>query len=149
MEKSELDPKQVFDFIGYQFHLKEGKVRPTLEHWQTLTTKIQTDLSGPAVDVPHKAADSHRKTSPLRPAAHDAHTMALEKQLKGARITRKADPSSQFAPPTFKMVVGGKQCAPFTPTKTCSANLYRHIKRRVGCSLRRTHCKGNLVPSKK
>ena len=31
MEKSELDPKQVFDFVGYQFDLKEGKVRPTLD----------------------------------------------------------------------------------------------------------------------
>ena len=30
-EKSELVPKQVFNFIGYQFDLKEGKVRPTLE----------------------------------------------------------------------------------------------------------------------
>ena len=27
--KSELDPKQVFNFIRYQFNLKEGKVRPT------------------------------------------------------------------------------------------------------------------------
>ena len=26
-EKSELDPKQVFNFVGYQFNLKEGKVR--------------------------------------------------------------------------------------------------------------------------
>ena len=31
MEKSELDLKQVFDFVGYQFNLKEGKVRPTLD----------------------------------------------------------------------------------------------------------------------
>ena len=30
-DKSELDPKQVFDFIGYQFDLKEGRVRPTPE----------------------------------------------------------------------------------------------------------------------
>ena len=28
-EKSELAPKQVFNFVGYQFDLKEGKVRPT------------------------------------------------------------------------------------------------------------------------
>ena len=28
-EKSELDPKQFFRFVGYQFDLKEGKVRPT------------------------------------------------------------------------------------------------------------------------
>ena len=31
-EKSELDPKQVFNFVGYQFDLREGKVRPTPEH---------------------------------------------------------------------------------------------------------------------
>ena len=29
MDKSEVDPKQVFNFIGYQFDLKEGKVSPT------------------------------------------------------------------------------------------------------------------------
>ena len=34
-KKSELAPKQVFNFIGYQFDLKAGKVRPTPEHWQT------------------------------------------------------------------------------------------------------------------
>ena len=50
------------------------------------------------------------------------------------------------------MVAGGKQCAArstITPSKTCSANFYRCIKRRVGRSLRRVHCKGNLVPSRK
>ena len=39
MEKLELDPKEICDFVGYQFDLKEGKVRPTLEHWQTLNAK--------------------------------------------------------------------------------------------------------------
>ena len=50
------------------------------------------------------------------------------------------------------MVAGGKQCTTsrtFTPSKTCSADLYRRIKRRVGRSLGRPHCKGNLVPSRK
>ena len=45
-EKSELDPKQVFNFVGYQFDLREGKVRPTPERWQTLTDKILSFLSG-------------------------------------------------------------------------------------------------------
>ena len=45
MEKSELGPKQVFDFVGYQFDLKEGKVRPTLDRRQTLTTKIRELLT--------------------------------------------------------------------------------------------------------
>ena len=50
-EKSELDPKQVLNFVGYQFNLKEGKVRPTPERWQTLRDKIQTILSGPVCPV--------------------------------------------------------------------------------------------------
>ena len=78
--------------------------------------------------------------------------MALEEQLEGTRITRKGDTHPRVAPPPFKVVAGGKQCASrptITPTKACSADIYRHIKRRVGRSLKRTHCKGNLVPSRK
>ena len=50
------------------------------------------------------------------------------------------------------MVAGGKQCAPrpaSTPNKACSANFYRRIKRRVGRSLKRAHCKRLLVSSRK
>ena len=50
-EKSELVPKQVFNFIGYQFDLKEGKVKPILERWQALTDKIQSILSSPVCPV--------------------------------------------------------------------------------------------------
>ena len=50
-EKSELEPKQVFNFVGYQFDLREGKVRPTQEGWQTLTDKISSILSGPVCPV--------------------------------------------------------------------------------------------------
>ena len=60
--------------------------------------------------------------------------------------------SSQVAPPPSKMVAGGKQCASrstITPTKTCSAIVYRRIKRRLGRSLKQPHCKGSLVPSRK
>ena len=39
-EKSELEPKQVFNFVGYQFDLREGRVRPTTERWETLQLKI-------------------------------------------------------------------------------------------------------------
>ena len=50
-EKSELDPKQVFNFVRYQFDLKEGNVRPTPECWQALTNKIQKTFSGPVYTV--------------------------------------------------------------------------------------------------
>ena len=45
MEKSELDPKQVFNFVGYQFDLHTGRVRPTPDRWQSLQSKIQELLA--------------------------------------------------------------------------------------------------------
>ena len=62
--------------------------------------------------------------------------MAPQIKLEDTRITRKGDTSSQVAPPSSKMVAGGMQCAPrstIIPTKTCSADIYRRIKRRLGC----------------
>ena len=50
------------------------------------------------------------------------------------------------------MVARGRQCASrptITPSKTCSANFYRCIKRRVGRSLKRVHCKRVLVSAGK
>ena len=35
-EKSEVEPKQIFNFIGYQFDLKCGRVGPTPDRWQNL-----------------------------------------------------------------------------------------------------------------
>ena len=50
-DKSELLPKQVFNFVGYQFDLREGRVRPTEEYCLVLTTKIQAILSGSVCPV--------------------------------------------------------------------------------------------------
>ena len=51
LEKSELEPKQVFDFVGYQFDLRSGRVRPTPDRWQSLQDKIQVLLSLPTCPV--------------------------------------------------------------------------------------------------
>ena len=78
--------------------------------------------------------------------------MASQKQLEGIRVTRKGDSNTKVLAPTFPMVAARGQCPyrpTITPNKTCSANLYRRIKRRVGRSLKRMHCKRRLVPSGK
>ena len=109
-------------------------------------------MPGPAVHVPHRTSNSHRKASPSRSTSYETHKVALEKQLESTRTSRKGDTSSQVTPPPLKMVARGKQCSSrstITPTKTCSADIYRSVKRRVGRSLKRTHCKGNLVSSRK
>ena len=51
LEKSELEPKQVFNFVGYQFDLKSGRVRPTPDQWQNLQEKILKILSLPTCPV--------------------------------------------------------------------------------------------------
>ena len=50
-DKSELDPKQGFNFIGYQFDLMESRVRPTQDRWQTLPAKIRDLMIGPVCPV--------------------------------------------------------------------------------------------------
>ena len=54
-------------------------------------------MSGPAVHVPHRAPNSNRKASPPRSTSYETHTVALEEQLEGTRITRKRDTRSQIA----------------------------------------------------
>ena len=112
------------------------------------STFVTTGLSGPAVHVPDRSVNIHRKTSSSRPLTHETHTVASQKQLEGTGISREGHPSTRVPAPTFTMVARGKQCASrstITPYKACSANIYRRIKRRVGRSLKRVHCKRVLV----
>ena len=143
---SELDPKLVFNFVGYQFDLKEGRVRPTLAGLDNEDSShtVWSCVPGPAVHVPHRSIHSNKKK---KKQVHlgQLHTVALKEQLEGTRVTREGDPHTQIAPSSLKMVAGVKQCAlrsTITPITTCSADLYRCIKRRVGHSLKQVHYKG-------
>ena len=103
------------------FKLRRLPVRPEIGQGQTHTRLladldrqdsdniVQSGVSGPAVHVPHRSTHSNRKASPPRSAPYETHTVALEKQRESPRITRKGDTSSQVAPPSHKMVAGGKQ----------------------------------------
>ena len=118
---------------------------PSRENKDTLIT---TGLSGPAAYVPDRPTNSHRKTGSPWPVTHETHTVAPQKQLEDTRIFRKGYPSTHVLAPPPTMVAGGRQCAPrtsLTPFTTRSADIYRRIKRRVGRSLKRAHCKRPLV----
>ena len=110
---------------------------------QNIGNTVTTDLPGPTICVPDRLANSHRKASSPRPATHETHTVASQKQLENTRITRKGDSNSQVPAPSFTMVATGRQRShrpTITPNRACSASLYRCITRRVGRSLKRTHC---------
>ena len=115
-------------------------------------TVIPTGLSGPAVHVLDRSANSHRKTSSPRSITYKTHSVAPQEQLESTRITRKGHSNTQVPAPPPTMVAGGEQRTPRStvgPNKTCSADIYRRIKRRVGRSLKQVHCERNLVPSGK
>ena len=131
MEKSELDPKQVTDFVGYQFDLKEGKVRPTLDRWQTLTTKIRkffnrTDLSSPATHVPLRAINSNRKMGSPRSTTYEAHSVVPQQNWRVPESLEKVIPVPRLLHP--------QQCAPrstITPTKT-ALQLFTDASKKAG-----------------
>ena len=111
-----------------------------------------TFLSGPTVHVLDRSPNGHRKASLSRPTTHEAYTVAPEKQLESTGITRKGHSNTHFSAPPSRMVVRRRQRATrptVTPTKTCSADLYRCIKRKVGCSLKQAHSQRHLVSTRK
>ena len=113
---------------------------------------VPTGLSGPAVHVLDRFTNSHGKTSSPRSLTHEAHTMASQKQLENTGITGESDPYPHLPAPSFTMVAERTQRSHWpalTPHKACSTDLYRRIKRRVGRSLKRTHCKGLVVSTRK
>ena len=78
--------------------------------------------------------------------------MASQETLEGSGISREGDSSSKVPPPTSSMVDQGDKCLNRpTPASlaSCNSNLYRCLKRRLGCSLRRLHNKRHLVSSRK
>ena len=123
------------DFVGYQFDLRTGRVRPTPDRWQNLQDKILEILSLPACPVRQFMSLIGLLTSTEKQVhlgrLHETHTVASQKQLEGARITRKSDPNSQVPAPPPTMVAKRRQSfyrSTITPNKTCSADFYRRIK---------------------
>ena len=82
MGKLELDLKQAFDLVGYQFSLKGDEARSALEHGQTLFTNpgtsLRTDLPVPAADPNDSITDSCREASPHRLPRHQADRVVFE-----------------------------------------------------------------------
>ena len=115
-------------------------------------SSIQTDLPSQEIHVPDRPAHSNRETGTPGEAPHEAHPVAPQKTLESPGIPRKGDSGTKVSSPAPSVVdQGDKRLARPTPTPfaSCHSNLYRHLKRRMGCSLRRIHVKRHLVRSRK
>ena len=105
LEKSELEPKQDFNFVGYQFvpQIWSGPTdsRPVAEpSRENAEIAIPTGLPGPGIQVRDRLTNGYRKASSCRPTSYETHSVASQTQLEGPRITGKGDPNPQvLAPP--------------------------------------------------
>ena len=158
------EPRKIRAGTQASFRLCGLSVRPQVRSGQTYSGPVAeppgqdkisltaTDLSGPAVYVSDRTVNGHRKAGSPRPVTHETYTVASQKQLESTGISREDHSSTQVPSPPLTLVATGKQRAErsaVTPYKTCSASLYRRIKRRVGRSLKRAHCKRVLVGTRK
>ena len=154
MEKSELEPKQIFNFVGYQFDLQSGRDRPTPDRWQSLQGKILELLALRTCSVREFMSLIGLLTATEKQVhLGRLHVRPIQWHLKSNwRIPESLEKVIPLARSLLTMVAKGKQCPhrpTITPNTTCSANLYRRIKRRVGHSLKQVHCQRNLVPTGK
>ena len=158
LQKSELEPKQIFEFVGYQYDLSHRLVKPTQSRWESILQKVQSIMASPECRVRNFISligllTATEKQVPLgRLHMRPIQSVAPQKTLEGPRIAGKGDSSSKVPSPAPSMVDQGDKCltrpAP-APFASCHSNLYRRLKRRLGCSLRRLHSKWHLVSSGK
>ena len=45
LQKSELEPKQIFEFLGYRYDLSQGLVQRTHNRWESILQKVESILS--------------------------------------------------------------------------------------------------------
>ena len=111
-----------------------------------------TGVFGPTVHVSYRTANSHRETGSGRATSHAPYPVASEEALACPGVIGKGYPSASVPSSTPEVVVDSKQGpkrSAFTPTSTRSSAVYRRLKRRLGCSLRRLHRKRPLVHTRK
>ena len=152
LEKSELEPKQIFNFVGYQFDLQAGRVRPTPDRWKSLQDKILHLLSLPSCSVRDfmslivllTATEKQVHLGRLHMRPIQCHLKSnwrvpesLEKRIP---VPRSLHPHLQWWLDEKNVLTG----QPLHPMQH-ALQIFRRINRRLGHSLKRTYCKRKLV----
>ena len=89
MQKSAVVGQQVFNFVDYQYDLRQGLVTPTpqMEGPEFKNRNSAKIISAwVTVHICNRPAHGHGKTSSLRPFAHEAHTMTPKGKLACPRV---------------------------------------------------------------
>ena len=110
--------------------------------------KKPSPVYGSSIHVLNRPPDGHRETSVCGSPSYEAHSVASEEKLACPGNPRESDSSPSGTPPSFGLLVGRSQCSERStpaPSSACHSTVYRRLKRRLGRTLRRLHCKRRLV----
>ena len=110
MQKSELEPQQVFDFVGYQYDLLNGVVRPTQNRWENPSTEnnsafTEQILPSENFHVSYRSSHCDRKTGDPRQTAHETYSVAPQETLEESQNLWKR--RSQFRGLSISTCSGG------------------------------------------
>ena len=143
LQKSELEPKQVFEFVGYRYDLSHRLVKPTQNRWESILQKVESILASPTCRVRKFMSligvlTATEKQVPLgrlhmRPVQwhlkrHWRVSESLEKKIP---VPRSLHPHL----PWWTKETNVFQRPASAPFVSCHSNLYRRLKRRLGAHL--------------
>ena len=118
---------------------------------QDSVNAVRSGVSGLALHVPHSLLTVTEKQVHLRRLHMRPIQWHLKNNWRVPESLEKVMQVPRLLHPHLKWWLEESNVQPGQPlpSKACSADLYRRIKRRVGRSCKLTYCKGNLVPSRK
>ena len=142
MNKSELVPKQVFNFVGYRFDLITGRVLPTQDRWQALQEKLRFMKSHHSCTVRQFMSLIGLLTATEKQVCSGRlHMRPIQWHLKRnwhvPEVLEKIIPVP-VSPSSFRLVAGRNQCAKRStpvPSSARRSTIYRYLKRRLGRTL--------------
>ena len=111
-------------------------------------------MPGLAPNVPDRITGSHREASAPSSPPHEADKVALEVQLGGGGGGGVPESLEKVTPVSSTLILNGgcrkTRCFRVNHyTRYICSSILTDASRKVGFSLRRTHCKGNHGPFQK
>ena len=157
LRKSELNPQQRFDFIGYRFLLDQGLVRPTNDRWNKIQISFnriskKSVLSARTLMSTIGLLASTEKTVKLGRIHMRPFQWHLKTHWRFPMPLNSPIPWTRENETTREMVAKPPKCSKWrilTPERSRHSNLYRRIKRRLGRALKSRLRRRHMVSGRK
>ena len=154
MTKSELVPKQVFNFVGYRFDLITGRVLPTQDRWETLQEKLRfmkdhhqctvrqfMSLIGLLTATEKQVCAGRLHMRPIQ--------WHLKKHWHVPEVLEKVIPVPQLLHPHLDWWLDEANVLKGQPLHSLQHAVQLFTDLRLRRTLRRLHCKRRLVPPRR